>query len=467
MHTIIMAIYTGRDTRDILRTDVLKALKSEDIRVVIVSPAAKEKYFDEEFEDKNVVVESFYPPHSKLEMAYIGLMNALFVNTKFSKTINIKYIYFKKRNFSGSRMALSYILRNISSNLFSYKNYGFRRLLKRLNVLLFPDKQYKVLFEKYKPSLVFTTHTFYLAADAPILKRAIQNGVPTISMVPSWDNITAKGEMPVEIDKLIVWNERVKKEAIELHGYSPRDIFVAGVPQFDIYFTREGESSKEDFFKKIGADPEKKLITYTTGTPTLFPSEPDAIDILLRYILENKFIYPCQLLVRLNPRDNADRYEKFKNIEDIIIDNSWRPSKSFHDKWDPSKTDMVHLANTMLYSDVVINVASTITIDAACCDTPVVNIGFDGYQEKPYLDSVMKYYDYTHYKNIVRTGGVGIAKNKEELLKYINMYLENPKLDSAGRRRIVEEQCYYTDGQSGERVAKYILEHLKECENKK
>ena len=48
---------------------------------------------------------------------------------------------------------------------------------------------------------------------------------------------------------------------------------------------------------------------------------------------------------------------------------------------DPSRDNRLHLANTLKHSDVIVNVASTIAIEAAIMDTPVVNIAFDGHDE--------------------------------------------------------------------------------------
>ena len=48
MKTLIMAIHIGRDARDILRTDVLKVLRANDLRIDILSTAADEDYFNEE-----------------------------------------------------------------------------------------------------------------------------------------------------------------------------------------------------------------------------------------------------------------------------------------------------------------------------------------------------------------------------------------------------------------------------------
>ncbi len=127
------------------------------------------------------------------------------------------------------------------------------------------------------------------------------------------------------------------------------------------------------------------------------------------------------------------------------------------------KRDMEHLADTLFHSDVTINTCSTMSIDAAAFDKPVINIVFDGHEKKPYYDSVRQFYDETriHYVPILKSGGVRLANNKEELIKYINMYLENPDLDREGRKKIIEEQCWKLDGKSGERIFNYLLELAK------
>jgi len=53
-----------------------------------------------------------------------------------------------------------------------------------------------------------------------------------------------------------------------------------------------------------------------------------------------------------------------------------------------------------------------------------------------------------------------VARSKEELTEIVNAYLENPDLDSDGRKRVVEQQCYKVDGMSLERMLKYLVEFL-------
>ena len=117
-------------------------------------------------------------------------------------------------------------------------------------------------------------------------------------------------------------------------------------------------------------------------------------------------------------------------------------------------------ANTIAMTDVLKNVASTIAIEAAICDTPIVNIGFDGPEPRPLLDSAARYYRYDHYRPLVEAGAVRVASHPDELVSLVRNYLDQPELDRAGRARAVEEQCYRADGQSAVRVADFILRQV-------
>jgi hypothetical protein len=109
----------------------------------------------------------------------------------------------------------------------------------------------------------------------------------------------------------------------------------------------------------------------------------------------------------------------------------------------------------------VVNIASTTTIDAACFDTPVVNVAFDGPRNVPYEESCKRYYKFDHYKKVVETGGITIANSIDELVQQIERYLDDPSLEATGRARIREEQCYKLDGKSGERIGQYLIELLR------
>jgi len=220
--------------------------------------------------------------------------------------------------------------------------------------------------------------------------------------------------------------------------------------------------SRNRFFKRIGADPKKKLITYCPGTRKTTPHVFEILDMLWAFINRKKTVFPSQLLVRIHPKEVGWKRLKFTKYGNLIIDIPGKPSKRFRDGWIPFSNQLTHLANLMYHSDVVINVASTVTLDACVLNTPVINISFDETPNKPYYKSIRRFHDFTHYRPIVASGAVRIARNPEDLLNLINIYLLQPSLDSENRKKLASDFCYKTDGKSAIRIGEYLLKLLNE-----
>ena len=119
-----------------------------------------------------------------------------------------------------------------------------------------------------------------------------------------------------------------------------------------------------------------------------------------------------------------------------------------------------HLADLLYHSDAVVAFASSLAIDAALFNKPIVFIGFDG-EPRPYWRSLKRFYDFDHLRRFLVIGGVRFAKNMEELLGYIRSYLDNSRLDEDGRKAIIKEYSWKLDGKSGERLANFLLEQLR------
>jgi CDP-glycerol glycerophosphotransferase (TagB/SpsB family) len=170
----------------------------------------------------------------------------------------------------------------------------------------------------------------------------------------------------------------------------------------------------------------------------------------------------AQILVRLHPRDDLAVYDEFRAVPGVIVEKPFRPTTPSGDGLaiDITADSQRHLADTLRHSDVIVNVASTIAIEAAIFDTPVVNIAFDGETASPFAKSARRYYRFTHYQNITRHNAVRVAESGGELVDQVARYLGDPALDRNGRARVVAEQCQFTDGRSAERAAQSILDEL-------
>src|SRR3989344_9487864 len=123
--------------------------------------------------------------------------------------------------------------------------------------------------------------------------------------------------------------------------------------------------------------------------------------------------------------------------------------------------ELRHLRNTLAHASVIIGYTSSIMIDAAIFDKPIVGIYFETKNNLLLMERPTEYYKTEHFMKALQTGGIRLARDREDLIRSINGYLENPSLDREGRRRLAEEQCWRLDGKAGERVANAGLEALK------
>ena len=53
-----------------------------------------------------------------------------------------------------------------------------------------------------------------------------------------------------------------------------------------------------------------------------------------------------------------------------------------------------------------------------------------------------------------------MAENEAQLAEELNLYLKNPSLDAAERKKFIEDEITFTDGSAGKRTAEYILKVL-------
>lgn len=452
LKTIFIVVDSGMAIRNILRTDVYRVLRAcQNLRIVIFSPLQDDD-FRNEVGGENVILE-------KLQKWKAGpVVKALRSFRKDVWSEKHDVVRFREKRATrkgrfGRALVYNLLLRNSGADRVDHALQKIERWEAR-----FTPPLAKKYFEQYQPDLVFYT-TIY-SKDLCVEIAARQNGVRSCAFILSWDNPTTKGPFPVRPDRAVVWNNVMRDELLKFHDLSPEQIFVSGPPQFDIYTDRTPYASREAFFKKWGLDPNKRLITYTTGTPGMLPFEHEIVEMLYGKLKAGAFNEPCQLMVRLHPKDIAEVYKRFENLPDLVVQTPGRRGKT-NDSWNPTREDMYGLGETMVYSDVVVNIASTITIDAACFDTPVVNLAFDGFSSKPYEKSCKRYYEFNHYKKIVETGGIRIANDIEETVREIRRYLDHPELEAAGRAKIREEQCYKFDGRAGVRIGEYLVDLLK------
>jgi len=447
MKTIFISIFEGTEAKNILRTSVLSTLLEEpNVRIVLFTKNQdKADYYRKEFNDNRLIYEVVYrPPTYGLDSIFLRL-KFLLLNTE---TTRLKH---KINSASRLRYFLVMVLNKILARKFFIKTARF------FDYALIKRDFYGKYFDMYDPDLVFCAHLF----DEPeihMVREAKKRGVKTIGFINSWDKTTARCAIRILPDKFIVFNEIVKKELLDYHAVGKTEIFVGGIPQYDIYFLKE-HTPRDDFFKKIKADPRKKLIVIAPVGKEFSGYDWKFIDRMFK--LKNIGVINAEILVRFQPNDPLDISETEKRPGLLFDYPGIRFSKKRGVDWDMSFDDIRHLADTLFYADLLICYPTSLSIDSAVCGTPVINVAYDlednsGSARK----TPTPFYGMTHYKNALGAGGIRLVKSETELIEWTNKYLKNKELDSEGRQNLIKKQCYYLDGMSGERIGKFILLYM-------
>lgn len=448
--TIFITSFQGLISR-ILESGILDSLqKSGNIRVVIFVPDFKKEYFLKTFGDrKNVFIEGIDQKNlSKITYMYQRMTFVL---------LDTKTMRLTRRSFRGYKHYWQFLIAQFVASVFGGRR-AIRRLFRVINYYFSGKLIFNQYFDKYKPDLIFSTDIKHIL-DAQMLIEAKKRRIFTIGMVRSWDYLTGKGITRVIPNKMIVHNETIKEEAKKYADMKEKDIFVSGLPHFDPYVNYK-RTEREIFFKKLNIDKSKRILLYAPWGDKFADMDWQFLKMFSDAVKENRLPSDLVLLVRLPPGDTME-LKDFKLPSNIIIDSPGVKFGERHRKTNEMNLgDLLHLADSIFYSEVLIAPPSTMVIDSAVFDKPIIIMAFDGYKKKGYYEGVTHYFDFCHIKNLIDTGGSSLAKSENELIELVNKYIKNPKYESEGRKRIIQKQCFKLDGKSSERVANYLLSFL-------
>jgi hypothetical protein len=303
-------------------------------------------------------------------------------------------------------------------------------------------EHYRRLFARLQPSIVFCSHQRPPIVVPPVL-AARSLGIPTATFIFSWDNLTSKGRIAAPFDHFLVWSDLMRKELLRYYpDIQPEQVHIVGTPQFDPYADRGLHCTRAEFCARVGADPARPLLCYSGGDAKTAPEDQEHVRILLELIRSGEIKGQPQVLLRPAPVDEGSRYDAVRRAfpELLYAKPAWvHTTPGDWSRVIPQAEDIRFLANLIRHADLNVNLASTMTLDFAIHDKPVVNVAFDvadpPIHGKPLWDF---FYQFEHYRPVSQLGAARIARSRAELATHVNTYLDNPALDSEGRRQFVE-----------------------------
>lgn len=352
---------------------------------------------------------------SKLQIYFFRILKSAFLIKNPVNTENIfKNLKPKSNKFSTLKEIFLY---KIPSLLFT-SNISFRFLEKIENKLYL--KKYNHLIDKIKninPSFYLST-TNVVDTEWPFFRVCQNLNIKTITHILSFDNLTSRGYLPIShFDKYLVWNDNMKQELIKYYSIASNKIIVTGTPQFDYHLDNKFLMSKTQTYTTLGLQEIDNYILYCANHVNISPNEPALLESILNEFLQDSKLSSYKIVLRLHPMDDYDRWnilvQKFPNI---TLSLPWAHDDKNAIFWgNPNIDDLKLFSNTLRYASIMLNIASTVSIDAAICNTPIVCLGFHPNNQKESIFYNEVHFS-EHYLPIMNTNAVPLATSIENLL---------------------------------------------------
>lgn len=459
---IVLIVPRGEAVRNFLYSDTLPSL-SEHARVTLLS-VIHDDAFRARFEP---FVEQIIPLEKHKERRFVKVLRFLIHEAHFrwiwSKVAENTWELRKGRAKTPAQQARRIALEAIIEPLANRPTLEALTELERYLTWMFRlDDDFLHLFRRLQPDLVFNcSHIHGRAAELPA-KIAHRMGYPTAGFIFSWDNLTSRSRIFVPYDDYLVWHDGMREQLLGQYSkVDPSHVHVTGTPQFDYHFKPEYRLSREELCRRIGIDPSRPFVLYTTGMAKHFPEEHRTVELVIGLLdelaREGAIPEKPQLVVRTYVKGTSKAMYALaeRDIPDVVL-----PPVLWDEKWSMPQPDDLALYTSLLRECVLgINPASTVTLELMMHDKPVINLGFDPPGTKlPHRFRWIRHIEFDHFRPVAQSGGTRVAYSAEELRTHLQHGLTQPETDSAARRRFIREVFGDTlDGRSGKRVAETLL----------
>ena len=156
------------------------------------------------------------------------------------------------------------------------------RTLRRLLAAIPTDPGLDAFIAAQAPDRVLVTPLVALPLQDDVVRSARAAGVPTALAVASWDNLTNKGLIREPVDRVIVWNEAQRHEAVEHHGVPAQRVAVTGAHTYDHWFAWRPSTTREAFCAAVGLPADRPIVLYLCSSKFIAPTEPEFVRRWLR-----------------------------------------------------------------------------------------------------------------------------------------------------------------------------------------
>jgi hypothetical protein len=269
------------------------------------------------------------------------------------------------------------------------------------------------------------------------LKAGAEANVATAIWVQSWDNLTNKGLLHFQPDRVFLWNSAQVHELSRYHRISPDRAFVTGAQTFDHWFEEEySAKDRRAFCAELGVDPESPIVLYLASSRQIAPNEPEFFA-RWREAVRRKpasVLSEATILVRPHPTLAQDWHERSFGDDPLVVMSPFTVKSEVN-----GTAFRARYRNELHHASVVVGINTSGFIDAAIFGKPACTV------ELPELFQGQG--GTVHFRHLTRPGA--------ELLRTASTLEEHVAM----LERLVQRDPYAIDRQSARFVRNFVRPH--------
>ncbi len=459
-----LVITDGVGFRNFILTKFVKEANNIFDEVIIYSCLPKVVYKDHLNNHKVVELKTY--KENFFTWFFMKLKEVAHLQLNMKNNFGIRDSFNINKTFNNSNRGIAkrfifFITRFLKSEFWIQKFNSFQQATFKNHPI---TKEYISILKEDRLDFLFFTHQ-RPPFIAPLIYASEQLKIPNGTFIFSWDNIASKGRMAGNFNNYFVWSDLMKTELLQFYKQvKASQIHIVGTPQFEPYTYQNFGYDKDSLHKKFNLDSKLPLLFFTCNDSSS-ENDPIYLEILAKYIEENKLIQKVNLLVRTSPAENPDRFKHIAERFNFIKWNypDWTSVRQNHQEaWSqrvPSLEDLMDLKSMLANCFLCVNVLSTITLDAFIFNKPVINPVFGNDDNELFNDQ--KFLEYRHLKNLVLSDASLISKNKEDYLNHLNHILSNSDNKDKERKEFINLQIGVPLEDTSQQVAQSIFKCLK------
>jgi len=294
----------------------------------------------------------------------------------------------------------------------------FAGIVRRLERYVPEDPAIGDYITGHAPDVVLITPLINLGSSQIEYQRAARRlGIPTALCVWSWDHLSSKALIRDAPDRVFVWNDVQRREALELHGLPANRIVVTGAQNFDQWFNRQPSRDRAAFCAHVGLPDDRPFVMYACST--LFDHSPPEAKLVVEWIRQVRasrlaHLQNIGILVRPHP-------SRLFEWDDIDLSTMGPTVLWGRNPLDPvSKADYF---DSMYHSAAVVGLITSAFIEAGIVGREVHTV-----LEPEFEDNQLGTVHY-HYLTNTAGGLLIVGRGFAEHLAKLNATLGKPRQD--------------------------------------